>query len=300
MDYEVRSNNRLFQRGPSITTRVVLLIITSVLLMTLDHRQQHLKTLRDTLSIAVAPIQYLASLPTDAVILVSDAFVSRKKLLTENASLRSQRLILEAQLQKYAALESDNRRLRELLGSSFKVSDRVLIAELYKVDLDPYKHLIRLNKNRRDSVYVDQPILDAHGVMGQVTEVNLVYSTARLITDPNQVLPVQVNRNGLRTIAIGSGTIDRLELPYLPNNADIQVGDLLVTSGLGQVYPAGYPVGIVTKVTPQPEHSFADIEAKPSAHLDRSREVLLVWSGDRHNADKLAGGPELLSVDNRP
>lgn len=247
--------------------------------MTLDHKQQHLKTVRTVLAVVVSPIQYLVNLPVDMALWFSEGLSSRQTLLEENASLRSQHLLLQARVQKNIALETENRRLRELLGSSLKVTDRVLIAELYAIDLDPYKHLVRINKNSTHQVYVDQPVLDAYGVMGQVIEVNPLYSSARLITDPSHLIPVQVNRNGLRTIAVGTGKIYQLELPYLPNNADILKGDLLVTSGLGQIYPAGYPVAKVEKIIRNPGQPFATIIATPTAHLDRSREVLLVWSG---------------------
>lgn len=256
----------------------MLLVLTSILLMTLDHRQQHLQTLRDGLAYVVTPIQFLVNLPVDATLWLSESFSTRQTLLEENAAFKSQHLLLQAKIQKNIALETENRRLRELLGSSLKITDRVLIAELYAVDLDPYRHLVRLNKNRSHGVYVDQPVLDAYGVMGQIVESGPTYSTARLITDPDHVLPVQINRNGLRTIAVGTGTINKLLLPYLPNNADVQEGDLLVTSGLGQTYPPGYPVARITSITRDPGSLFASIVTTPTAHLDRSREVLLVWS----------------------
>ena len=269
---------------------MVLLVLASILLMTLDHKQNHLETVRSGLQVVVYPIRYAVNLPVDIGRWLSESLSSRQTLLEDNVSLHSENLLLQARLQKFADLEAENRRLRALLDSSFKVLDRVLIAELYRIDLDPYKHLIVLNKGRGNKVYVDQPILDAHGVMGQIIQVGPFTSTARLITDPSHVLPVQVNRNGLRTIAVGTGSLHLIELPYLPNNADIQVGDLLVTSGLGRVYPPGYPVATVTGVTRDPGAEFARVEAVPAAHLDRSREVLLVWSGRSPLAEPVDGG----------
>jgi rod shape-determining protein MreC len=249
--------------------------------MTLDHRQQHLQTLRAGLSLVVAPIEYIVDLPFNIGRWFDESLSSRQQLLEDNARLHAQNLLMQARTLKNADLESENQRLRELLGSSVKVADRVLIAELYKIDLDPYKHIVRLNKTAHHGVYLDQPLLDAYGIMGQVIEVLPAYTTARLITDPGHSMPIQVSRNGLRTIATGSGKINQIDLPYLPNNADIQEGDLLVTSGLGGVYPPGYPVAHVTKIERAPELEFARIQAEPTAHLNRSREVLLVWSGDR-------------------
>jgi rod shape-determining protein MreC len=258
----------------------VLLVLASILLMTLDHKQQHLQTVRAGLQVVVYPIRYAVNLPVDVGRWISESLATRQWLAQENSSLHSQNLLLQAMLQKYSALEAENRRLRELFGSSSKVEDEVFIAELYRVNLDPYKHLIVINKGSDANVYVDQPVLDAHGVMGQVIQVGPLTSTVRLITDPSHILPVQVNRNGLRTLAVGTGAINRLELPYLPNNADIRKGDLLVTSGLGRVFPPGYPVAIVADVSQDPGAPFARVKAIPTAHLDRSREVMLVCSAN--------------------
>jgi len=178
------------------------------------------------------------------------------------------------------ALEAENMRMRNLLDSSFKIGDRVLIAELVAVDLDPYRQQVLINKGTSSGVYEGQPVLDANAVMGQVTHVNPLTATVLLITDARHALPVQVNRNGLRTVALGTGRINVLELPHLPNNADISVGDLLITSGLGGHFPPGYPVAEVTSVVREPGQPFAVVEARPMAHLDRTREALLVWTLD--------------------
>ena len=176
------------------------------------------------------------------------------------------------------SLEIENIRLRELLDSSFEVGEKVLVAELMSVNLDPYKHQIVINKGELHHIYRGQPLLDADGVMGQVVHVGPYTSTAVLITDTSHATPVQVNRNGLRTIALGSGTLNRLDLPYLSNNADVVPGDLLVTSGLGGRFPPGYPVATVTRIDRSPDEPFSNVQAEPRAHLDRSREVLLVWT----------------------
>ena len=248
--------------------------------MTLDHRQKHMQHLRAALSLLIAPIELLVDVPTDLGRWVSESLSSRQTLLEENTRLHSQNILMRARSLKNADLEAENQRLRELLGSSLKVADRVLIAELIKVDLDPFKHLIRINKTQEHGVYLDQPLLDADGIMGQVIETVPAHTTVRLITDPGHSIPIQVSRNGLRTIATGSGKINQINLPYLPNNTDIKQGDLLVTSGLGGVYPSGYPVAYVTEVKYIEGDEFAQIKAEPTAHLNRSREVLLIWSGD--------------------
>lgn len=256
---------------------MIVFVLASIVLMTLDHRQQHLDSLRYGLSMVVYPLQLLVDLPSTTTDWFRESLSTRRALQEENASLRTQYLLLKSQVQKLSALESENIRLRELLDSSFQVGERVLVAELMSVDLDPYKHQIGINKGDLNEVYAGQSLLDQDGVMGQIVGVGPLSSTAMLITDPAHAIPVQVNRNGLRTIALGTGSIDRLELPYIPNNADIRPGDLLVTSGLGGRFPPGYPVAEVTLIEHDPGHAFARVSAVPLAHLDRSREVLLVW-----------------------
>jgi len=271
---------------------LVVFALLSIVLMTADHRQHHLDQVRSALSVVVYPLQYLVNLPVSAGQWFKESLSTRRQLEEENASLRTKQLLLKAQLQKLSSLEAENLRLRELLQSSFKVGQRVLIAELLSVDLDPYRHEILLNRGTTDHVYRGQPLLDADGVMGQVVQVGPFTSTAMLITDPSDAIPVQVNRNGLRSIAIGTGSIDRLDLPHLPNNADVRKGDLLVTSGLGGRFPPGYPVAVVTSVKQDPGQAFARVSATPLAHLNRSREVLLVWpAGHHHHAPKAAKRP---------
>jgi rod shape-determining protein MreC len=220
----------------------------------------------------------LADLPFTASRWLGETTSDRDDLLQQNRELRNQNLRLRAELQKYESLQAENLRLRDLVDSSFKVGDRVLVAELSSVDLDPYKQQVVINKGEASGAYEGQPVLDAHAVMGQVIGVTPFSSTVLLITDVSHALPVQVLRSGLRTIAVGTGRIDELKLPYLPTNSDIAEGDLLVTSGLGGKFPPGYPVATVTRVDRSPDAPFSSVIAEPRAHLDRSREVLLVWT----------------------
>jgi rod shape-determining protein MreC len=271
----------LFTQGPSITARVVVFALASIALMTVDHRLPHLQSVRATLSVAVYPLQLLVNLPVATGQWLTEGLATRRTLLEENASLRAQRLVLQAQVQKLAALEAENLRLRRLFDSSLKAGERFLVAELLSVDLDPYRHKILLNKGTANGVFTGQPLLDANGIMGQILHAGPYSSTAVLISDPSQSVPVQVNRNGLRTVAVGTGTINRLDLPHLPNNSDIREGDLLITSGLGGRFPPGYPVGVVRQVERDPRQPFATVLVTPSARLERSREVLLVWKTER-------------------
>lgn len=250
--------------------------------MTLDHRQHHLEAIRAGLSALVYPLQVLVNLPYAAFDWTSENLATRRTLREENTDLRTQNLIYKAQLQKFAALENENMRLRELLESSFKVGDRILIAALLRVTMEPYTHQIVLNKGSRDDVFIGQPLVDADGIMGQVIHVGPLTSTAMLMTDPAHALPVQVNRNGLRTIAVGTGALDRIELLHIPANADIKTGDLLVTSGLGGRFPPGYPAAEIVSVEIDPGMRFSRVLATPKANLQRSREALLVWPAEEN------------------
>jgi rod shape-determining protein MreC len=250
----------------------------SLTLLLLDHRFGHLERLRSTLAFLTYPLHYAADLPFTLSRWLTEVTSSRTELLDQNRALREQNLRLRGELQKYEALQAENMRLRDLVDSSFKIGDRVLVAELSAVDLDPYKQKVVINKGSVSGTFVGQPVLDAHAVMGQVINVSTFESTVLLITDTSHALPVQVLRNGLRTIALGTGRVDQLKLPYLPTNSDIVEGDLLVTSGLGGKFPPGYPVATVTRIDRSPDAPFSVVLAAPRAHLDRSREVLLVWT----------------------
>ena len=252
--------------------------LLSISMMVLDHRYNTLESLRSTLAVVLYPVQYLASLPVSLSESASEAFTSRGDLESERRRLHVENLELRARLQKFEALEAENMRLRGLLDSSFKVGDRVQIAELIAVEQDPFRQMVLIDKGSSSGLYEGQPVLDANAVVGQVTHTSPLTANVLLITDATHALPVQVRRNGLRTIALGTGLINQLELPHLPNNADIEVGDLLTTSGLGGRFPPGYPVAQVVEVRREPGRPFASVIAETTAHLDRLREVLLVWT----------------------
>lgn len=269
----------------------------SAVLMVMDHKYRSLESVRAGLSVVIYPIQLLVEVPGTVSEWFSESLASRRHLQEENESLHTQLFMQKVQLQKLAALEAENIRLRELLDSSFEVGEKVLIAELLSVNLDPYKHQVVINKGQLDDIYPGQPLLDAEGVIGQIVHAGPYTSTAVLITDTSHAIPVQVNRNGLRSIALGSGTINRLDLPYIPNSADIEPGDLLVTSGLGGHFPPGYPVAVVSAVQHDPGRTFSRVVATPLAHLNRSREVLLVWPGETTTLEAIEAAAPLPAVD---
>lgn len=257
--------------------------VLSILLMVVDHHQGHLKIIRSALSTLVYPIQYVVNLPIEMTEWVSNSLVTHNSLLKENDRLKQERLLLSSKLQRYEVLETENRRLRELLESSFRINDKVLVAELIAVELQSFRRQVVINKGLREGAYDGQPIVDSAGIMGQIVHVGPFSSTVLLITDPNHALPVQVNRNGLRAIAVGTGQNDKLLLEHLPNNADIRAGDLIVSSGLGRRFPSGYPVGQIEKISRDPGEPFAKVMIKPSAQLSQSREVLMVWPYEKIN-----------------
>ena len=257
--------------------RLLVCVLISVALMMVDHRFTLLKDVRSALSVVIYPVQYIVNFPVTAGEWMDESFSTRETLQNELTTLKTQQLLYDARLQKLAALETENQRLRQLLDSSTKVGERVLIAELLSVDLEPFTNQVVINKGSNQGVYEGQPLLDAHGIMGQVTRVGPITSTVMLITDPNHAIPVAINRNGLRAIAMGNGSADELDVPYFPNDADIQVGDLLITSGLGERFPEGYPVATINSIEQNPGQPFAHVTATPTAKLRQSREVLLVW-----------------------
>jgi rod shape-determining protein MreC len=265
----------LFPKGLSIHVKLSLFVVLSLTLMFVDQRFNVLRPMRIALETLSWPVEALAQIPSSASQLLHN-LASRSVVMKENEALRREHLLLNARLQKLVALEAENRRIRSLLQSSRKLDERMLIAEIVATSPDPYRHYLKLNKGSTDDVFIGQALVDAHGIMGQITEVYPLTSVALLITDPNHGIPVEIARNGLRTIAHGEGG-GGLSLPYLPSNADIQSGDQLVSSGLGGRFPPGYPVGTVTTIAHQAGEHFLNISATPAAHMDRGREVLLVW-----------------------
>ncbi len=273
----------LFIRGPSATFRMIVLVVASIALMTIDHRWHSLEMVRGALSSVLYPLQYTIDLPIRLYYWADETFSSHQELLERNRELEKRHLENRVKLQKLEILERENARLRRLLSATPKVNEQLLIAEIINVDVDPYRQLILINKGKKQGVYQGQPIIDAQGIMGQVVHVGLLSSSAMLISDASHAIPVQDERSGLRAIAYGTGQIDRLVLRHLPHNADIKDGDMLTSSGMGGTFPPNYPVAIVTKVERPIGETFAVVEATPFAQMDKSREVLLIW---RHQPEE--------------
>ena len=258
-----------------------------LVLITADLRYNSLQTTRSALDTLGTPIYWVADLPLRIRDWGQEHVQSRGQLLEENERLSRENLVLQGRSQQMAALQAENVRLRALLNSTAMLRDDVLVAELVGISPDPVRHQLVLNKGALDGVFVGQPLIDADGLMGQVVEVSPASSRALLITDATHSIPVQVNRNGVRAIAEGTGSLGALEIRHVSATTDIQIGDLLETSGLGGRFPGGYPVAVVTAIERDPGQMFAHVVARPSAALDRSRHVLLVFAMQEAEAPQL-------------
>lgn len=255
--------------------QLILSLVLAAILMVLDYRYDYLSSARKGVSTVLAPIYFLANLPNEVAAWADNNIVSRNDLINENRRLKDELLILKAQNQRLIGLESENARLRSLLGSSRTLRGKRVIAEVLNIDSSMFANELLLNKGSMDGVFVGQPVVDAEGIMGQVVEVST--STARMIllNDQKHAIPVRIDRNGVRAIAQGNGRM--LYLRHLPNTIDVKEGDILLSSGLGQKFPDGYPVAKVVSVVRQSAQPYAEILAEPTANINRANHVLLLW-----------------------
>jgi rod shape-determining protein MreC len=246
-------------------------------LIIFDKRYDHLGEIRRFLSVVAYPVQVAVASPFEGWDWFRESVSSRETLRADKAKLEAELRLANFRLQRYEALEAETQRLRALRENTNGVANRFIVGDIMDLDIDAFRERVLVDKGARDGVFVGQAVLDAGGVFGQVARVEELTSEVILVSDAAHAIPVQVNRNGLRTIAVGTGDMSRLKLPYLSTSADVVAGDLLVTSGLGGGFPAGYPVGTVAEVKRDPAQSLADVEVRPAAALDRSREVMFVW-----------------------
>lgn len=300
MAFGVSANRSLASRGPSAGFRFTLYAIVCVTLMFLDQRGGWLTQVRYVLQGAAYPVQLAVSSPSAAWRWVSEAVQTRDALRAENAQLRLRQRDLEVRTLRYEALARENAQLRGLREALPPVAEKWLVAEVVNVEPNSLRQSVLLNRGTRNGVFAAQAVLDDAGLIGQTTHVGPWSAEVILITDQEHSVPVQIERTGLRTIAVGTGI--GLALPYLPANADVKTGDLLITSGLGGVFPEGYPVGRVAEVHPQALAALDRVRATTLARMDRAREVMLVWFRETHpaapgktsGADLVKGDPKAL------
>jgi len=251
-------------------------MVLCIVLMVMDAQTNWLKSPRDILSLPLGLMQKVAAIP-NAIYSVADNIVASDvniDIAYENLRKEYFQLKSETLLQNSLAQENDT--LRGLLNASKRIEDKVVLAELVNVSIDPYNHRVLINKGLRHNVFVGQAIIDDKGVVGQVTEVMPLNSSVMLLTDPSHAIPVQIKRTGQRTVVFGTGNVSLLKVPYLNQNTDIEVGDELYSSGLGARFPSGYPVAKVTNIQSAPDEAFIRISAEPITRLDRSNQVLLI------------------------
>lgn len=274
------------------TLRLMAYLVLALVLIVLDHRGGWLSTLRAQAETAVQPLRLLAGWPGRAVERLADDAGTLSQLTAENRRLRNAMLVNQARMARMQTVAADNTRLRALLDAAQRGRLDVQLAPILDVDLDPTRQRLLLDAGAGDGVLVGQTVLDAGGLVGQVIEAGPLQSTVLLLTDASHAVPVSVARSGVRLVVYGDGRTDRLLLPTVPTSGDVKVGDLLVTSGLGRRFAAGFPVGTITALRPDDSRAFLVGEVKPAAQFDRGREVLLLRSGQGPSAGLVrpAGG----------
>ncbi len=268
--------NPIFKHGPSPQHRLVLVLFCSALLIFFDHKMASFESVRGYLQSLVSPLQYIANTPKQAMTWASENLITRQQLMTENHQYRINELAFHEQGMQLEIIKQENARLRTLLASPLRSNIKKMVAEVLSVDSDPYTHQVVINRGANDGVYEGQVVLDAQGIVGQILHVGQTSSRVILITDISHAVPVRVERNGLRLLASGSGRIDRLTHNFVPHSADIETGDVLVTSGLGGKYPEGYPVATVSFVSQDESREFVSVYSVPIAQIDRLRYLLLL------------------------
>jgi rod shape-determining protein MreC len=277
-------------RGGAAGFRFALYAALAVVVMYLDQRQHYLERVRYVLQAVAYPVQLAVNSPPAAWHWIRQSFESREQLQAENARLRAGQRDLELRSMRYEALARENGELRGLRAALPPIADRWLAAEIVNIQLSSLRQRLLIDRGAANGVFKAQAVLDDRGLIGQTTHVGPWSAEVILITDPEHAVPVRIERTGLRTIAVGAGDATSLALPYLPANADIKSGDLLVTSGLGGVFPQGYPVARVTEVHRDAVQPLAQVRAEPLAHIDTDSEVMLVWFRADHPAAPTRAG----------
>lgn len=279
----------IFTKRSPFYIKFIIAIFFAVVLILVDKHFSPFVKIRSYLDSIISPVYHIVNGPVGVLDGVSDMFTNKNELLVRNKALQKELITKNSDLLLLAQLKSENNRLRKLLGSPLRADEMKMVTQVLSTDSGPYSDQIVIDKGSQDGVYIGQPVIDERGVIGQVYAIAQKSSRVILLCDPQHGLPVQVLRNDLRTVAVGNGCKEPLTLEFLPNDIDIQVGDVLVTSGLDGRFPEGYPVATVTDVKNDTERGKMLISATPSAGLNRLRYLLLLWSE-----------PEKGSEENKP
>ena len=256
--------------------RLIIVVIISCVLMYQDYQKNYLSVLRVYLSASFYPVQYLINLPNNFIQKLNINFSEREKLLQENKSLKKDNFELRSKIQQVYKLESENKRLYDLLGSQPNRDNSLIFADIVAVSPIAEKHQIIINKGSRDNIVIGSAVADSNGILGHIIRDQIFVSEVLLISDREHAIPVEIVRTNLRSIAVGTGNYNQLRINTLPTNTDIKKGDILITSGLGGRYPEGFPVGTVTDVINNPGESFLEINVTPFGNLKTVNEIWVI------------------------
>jgi len=270
---------QFFHRGPAPIARLTFFALLSVFLMVLDARFRYAEPLRQVLAIAAYPLQQIATAPFTALARSREFFSTQTELREQNATLRAQKLRDAEDLLTLQALRAENESMRRILAAKEQVPGDAIFAEIVYAGRDPFSRKVIIDRGVQHGVQSGQPVIDASGVLGQVTRVQPLLSEVTLIVDKDHAIPVQLVRNGLRGVAYGSGDGSTLELRHMASNAEVEAGDLLVTSGLDGLYPRGLPVAKVAKIERDAAYAFAKIVCQPVAGTTQHQQVLVLATG---------------------
>ena len=263
-------------RGQYSTSKLLFSLILSFGLIYLDHKDQYLNKVRSYISATIYPLYVATNAPKNIFLNLKESMGQRENIVLENQRLKTENIALSSKIQKIYKLEKENRRLHELLDSKPKSEDVFVLAEIIAENPDPFKHRIIINKGSKENVQVNQSAADSKGIIGHIFRDQIFGSEVLLITDPEHAIPIEVARTGLRSIALGTGSYEEIQFSFLAANTDIQKGDILLTSGLGEQYPSGYPVGVIEQVSVIEGEPFLEVLAKPFAKLTNINEVWVI------------------------
>ena len=267
---------RFFNRGPTPTARLIFFSLLSLLLLFVDVRYQYLQFTRSVLSVLISPVQRLVTMPSTLWRQAGAFLVLQEDLVRDNTALRLRHTLDAAQMLQFQALQAENEHLRQLAAAQQRADYPMQLAEIVYVERDIFKRKLLLDKGAQANVQPGQAVVDDSGIVGQVTRVHQWLSEVTLITDKDHAVPVQVLRNGLRTVVFGSGDTSELALRYMPISSDIREGDILVTSGIDGTYPPGLPVARVGHIERDPAYPFARIQCSPLAGVDKQRQLFIL------------------------
>ncbi len=260
--------------------RLIIVIILSCVLMYQDYQGTYTVKLRSYLSASLYPIQYLINLPNNLQESLYENFLNREEIISQNQKLKEENLNLKSQMQQIYRLESENKRLYELIDSKPKTENTYLFADIISTSKILNKHQILINRGSRDGIQLGSSIVNADGIVGHVIRDQIFASEVLLISDLEHAIPVEIVRTGLRTIAVGTGEFNSLKINTLPTNSDLKKEDIVITSGLGGRYPEGFPVGTIKEIIAEAGNPFLEVEILPFANLKTINEVWVIQTNE--------------------